>query len=217
MIRVFLACIASASILFCVSAERSEAQTCTNVPSGGGDTVEGFVTKADNSCTVAPGTYIVTTKGYRIDEHATAQGMCTLQALQCSPMPCTCVTTGTQLRGVAGMHIDQVSGGPAPPYSLGNIWPVDANGHVSVSQDADSRASGTTTSAVAWTPFYEGETTLRFKNAINTTNCNILPNEITTDFTIYSVKCAPRFKTDASTGIPDHLDVGTTSFISLHL
>ena len=114
-----------------------ERQSCPHIPSGGGEDLQGFIVKLDGSCTAQNGSYIRGMTYYTLHALAEAYGQCTLRASDCSPLPCTCVTTGTQFRRPAnvGVVLDDTSEGS--PHNLGPIYPNDTS-----LQLWDSRVSG---------------------------------------------------------------------------
>lgn len=183
------------------------AQTCNNIPSGGGQSIEGFVKLADGTCTVAQDTYVVRLKTYRLDSLATANGSCTLRNMVCSPLPCECQETGTEQRGVGSTRIQQTAGGPNPPYNVGPLYalPMSSFPHV-----ADSRVAGATSpEGRNWMPGWAGETTIEFATIANSTNCTMSPTVWPTNFNVVVVNCAPRFLTPGTGGtVPRHLPNG---------
>jgi len=182
-------------------------ESCNNIASGGGQSVAGFFKANDNSCTVAENTYVVTSFQYRLDALSTADGQCTLRGWDCSPLPCQCVTTAVEQRGVYHTLLQHMLGGPSPPYSINALKPLPLNSYPHIT---DSRVAGATTpEGATWTPLNAGEETVRFKNIIRPTSCGMSPTEVLYEFPVFVVKCAPKFLTPGSGGtLPRHLPAG---------
>lgn len=181
--------------------ERVEAQSCPHIPSGGGEDVQAFITKADGSCTVENGSYVRSWTSYRVHVLAEAYGQCTTRAAQCSPLPCTCVTTGTQLRRPTGVGILLYNAHPLSPFSIGPIYPNDSS-----LQQWDSRVPGQTTpEGRNWNPYSTlGEAKFRFTETINTTACNILPSSKVIERTAYVLACKPEWFTGGTPTVNFH-------------
>jgi hypothetical protein len=186
----------------------SVAQTCDNIPSQGGQTNDGFMKKSDSSCTVTSGGYVVVSQQYRVDEHATATGSCTVRAYD--PYLPGCVVLEVQDRGVYAVTATIASGTPNGPYGR-SMYPADGANQQIVVQDFDTRVDPVVTppGLATWTPLAEGTTTMNFKGVIYVTNCNLTPGEFyASPMTVHVVKCAPKFKSN-SQGVPIHLDAGS--------
>ncbi len=72
------------------SASSAHAQ-CPPIPSGGGQSIDGSVTRVDNSCPVTSGKYILKGTQTRVDILATADGSCLWMLTQLWPPPLHCV------------------------------------------------------------------------------------------------------------------------------
>jgi hypothetical protein len=172
------------------SMNSGEAQSCPHIPSGGGEDLTPFMTKSDGSCTVEDGSYVRTWTTYKLHVVAEAYGQCTMRGSDCSPLPCTCVTTGTQLRRPAGVGIRLYNTHPLSPFSIGPIYPNDNS-----LQLWDSRVTGQTSPpGRTWsTGSTLGQATLRFTEVIITTACEISPSEKVVERTAYVLQCEPQF------------------------
>lgn len=184
-------------------------ESCYNAGSSGGESVEGFISKADGTCQVTAGTYVKKSTSYKIHVRATAYGGCTLRAWDCTTLPCDCVTYGTQTRGVSSVNIREYNSHSLSPFSLGNMYPVDQSGKGIVAQEMDSRVAGTTSpGGVGWSPGTAlGVSTIRWTESIFTTNCNLLPSTAYTEMAVNVVDCVPRFKRNSYGNIV-HLATG---------
>ena len=166
------------------------AQICppiTTVP--GSESVEGFIAKSDNSCTVSSNTYVVTSNQYRIHTRATAYGTCVVQNYD---QFFNCHTASTELHRVANINVRAIQGNSN--LSLGTIQPVNASSQYQPRQEVDSRIANTTVpGGINWTPFLEGETTVRYVEGMFTTPCNFSAQKIE-EIPVFVVACSPRFR-----------------------
>jgi hypothetical protein len=162
-----------------------DAQSCPNIPSGGGENLEYFATHTPTGCSVQNGTFVL----------AEAYGQCQRRALSCSPGPCTCVNIGDgpQLRKPANVSIWVQNSHPNSPFSIGPIYPND-----NTLQSWDSRVPGQTTpEGRNWSTYtYQGATTLTFTENILTTSCNILPSQLVKTLSAQVLDCKPEWFTE---------------------
>jgi hypothetical protein len=182
-----------------IEARPGRMQGCPPIPSGGGEDLQVFITKADASCTVENGSYVRALTLYELHVLAEAYGQCTLRGPDCSPLPCTCVTTGTQLRWPSAVGILLINSHPLSPFSVGPIYP---NG---VLQQWDSRVPGQASPpGRGWSTSTLGEATLRFTEFIFTTTCNILPSSKVVERTAYVLECKPEWFTGGTPPVNFH-------------
>lgn len=198
--------IPNASVASVVNASYSmEPQSCPNIPSGGGEDLQTFITKSDGSCTVQNGSYVRTSTNYTLHVLAEAYGQCQWRYWSCSPAPCGCANfLAPQLRRPDGVGILLYNSHPLSPFSIGPIYPNDTS-----LQQWDSRVSGQTSPpGRGWnTGGTLGEATLRFTEGIVTTACNITPSQKVIDKTAYVVQCQPKFLSDNGHLEPDSIEV----------
>ena len=188
------------------SAHAAFAQNCPPIPTvPASQSVEGFVSKSDNSCTVAPNTYVVTQNQYRLHTSVTAYGTCTVQGFD---QFFGCFASSTELRRITNVNVQVVQ--PNTTITLGGIVPVNASGVYQPRQEMDSRIPNTTSPfGRTWIPNVEGETTLRFTEYMTQTSCNFTPPDFTVEFPVVVVACSPKFKLVPSGDI-QRLDPGQT-------
>src|SRR5215510_5075237 len=166
-----LACALAVMLVHVYNEARLFAQACPPIPSGGGESLEGFVVKSDNSCQAAPATYVVRGNQYTLHTKATADGSCTLRAYDTQTQQC--VITAVQQRGVSGTYVSVVLPINPGAYAIGPIYPVNAQGMSEIRHEMDSRIPNTTVPpGRTWSAFYEGETTFQFRENIYPTSCN---------------------------------------------
>jgi hypothetical protein len=121
------------------------------------------------------------------------------------------VTQSTPQRGVTSVLVTETNSHPNSPFSIVQIFPVDAQGHITIVHEMDSRVSGTTVpQGGSWSPGTAlGVSTITWRENIATTVCDIQPSFKLFEMSINVVRCQPRFKRNSEANIM-HLSPGIT-------
>jgi hypothetical protein len=149
--------------------------SCPDVPSGGGENIEAWITRVDNGCQVGDDFYVKKGTEFTANARAEAQGECQIRVLSCSPSPCRCVNSGTpQQRTINHIQVIQhLNGSDGYPTKIFGLGP---NGGTAFYHVLDSRDPTTSTGGPQWRPLQSGDYLMKFHGVINTTNCNMTPS-----------------------------------------
>lgn len=176
------------ALLSCFACGPAHAQSCPNIPEGGGQSISAQITNADTGAELARGpqpqpSVDVVTVGtrIRIDSRATAYGRCIGRALYCDG-PCECRNTGRVYERVVN-HINvwadiSTAGALNGPYTLGYVFSRD-DGGATFEHELDTTASNSTG------PIYyrfpkPGTYHIYVLAVIGTTICSIQPDRTET-------------------------------------
>lgn len=159
--------------LFAVSVSR--AQSCENTPGGGGESMSASATIDNTTNQVANGGFVTSGTKVWLNSTATASGQCTGMAWNCQTSPCVCQETGYVYQRTinhTNVYVDiSTSTGLNGTYFVGTVQFLNAYDHVL------SSGSPNTTGPNSMILSVPGTYTFRFKGVINTTPCNIQPDE----------------------------------------
>jgi RHS repeat-associated protein len=158
-------------LFFLFTYSSAKAQSCDNVPEGGG---EGISASASiDGTAIVNGSVPVGTR-VRLDSTAIAGGSCKGMAWNCATSPCTCQETGyTYERTInhTNVKVDVTSTSLNGTYSVGTVQFLSAYAHVL------STGAGDSTGPNYFTLGSPGSYTFRFQGIINTTPCNMQPDQ----------------------------------------
>lgn len=161
--------------LILTASQLANAQSCDNVPQGSGESMSAHISFETGGTQLTNDS--VVTAGTRVLLHSTASafGECVGMAWHCQTTPCTCSETGFVYQRTinhTNVYVDiTTSGALNGTYSAGTVWFLNAYDHV---LDTDS---ANTTGPNLFTLSTPGTYVFRFKGIINTTPCNMQPNE----------------------------------------
>ena len=171
-----------------------KAQSCDNIPQGSGESLSADITVRNagqpplsNKGLISASTQI------DINAFATALGQCVGMGWDCQTTPCVCEETGFVYQRTVNhiqVYLDvstntSVNG----TYFLGDILGKNPNGTTAFFHELDSRAANSS-GPIHYTPSIPGTYTFRIKAIINTTPCNIQPNQ-TNEISI-TIQVAPK-------------------------
>jgi RHS repeat-associated protein len=162
----------SALVLFTIApVPIVKAQSCDDVPQGGGESISAKVTIDGMTTQLIDGGFVPSGTHVWLDSRATAFGECIGMGLYCQTSPCVCQETGYVYQRTLNhisVYVDISSTGWNGTYFVGNVgrYPFD---HIIDSESADS------TGPLSFSLSYPGVYTFRFQATINTTPCDIQP------------------------------------------
>jgi RHS repeat-associated protein len=171
--------IATTLLLLPVSA-KVNAQSCDNISQGGGQSIVASASIDGTTLALPEGGLVASYTRIRLDSFAHSDGSCIGMAWYCQTSPCVCQGTGyTYPRTInhTNVSVDISSTGLNGTYSVGTVQFLNA-----YSQTLDTSAADNT-GPNYFTVSYPGTYTFHFQAIINTTPCNIQPNQ-TDDVTI---------------------------------
>lgn len=146
---------------------------CPDIPIGGGESIQAFIARNDNTCSLQSGMYTKKGTRFRLDSVAEAQGQCLVEIPDCDPQGCTCVFDHNNERTIH--HINVWEDIAAPPlngrYTKGYIYGKDPyTGQTEYYHVLDSRQPNSTGSLTEYF-FSAGLYIVQFQAVINNSPC----------------------------------------------
>ncbi|MGH9873572.1 MAG: DUF6531 domain-containing protein [Pyrinomonadaceae bacterium] len=184
-IRFVSATLATALLGGCLmvfaTAATVKAQTCEDVPSGGGESLSASITINGSGVPVTNEMELPIQTQLRIDAVATAYGSCTDMEWQCNGS-CSCSAGPIYTRTVNHISVSydaSTSGSLNGTYSLGSVFGLNPNGTTAFWNVLDTQAANST-GPKYFTLSVQGTYTFHIQAFINTTICDIQPGETQT-------------------------------------
>ena len=201
MHRIFSVCVLTMVMSFMPrSLGSANAQTCTNIPVPGNQSVQGFITHTGTSCTVTNGTYVVVGQDYKVDKHATADGSCIVRGYP------NCSVLGTELRGVIGATRVIDTGTPNGPHA----WTLYPTNNLDLDFDTRVESVKNPPGIALWRPLQVGTTTMKFRVNTNPTSCQMQPQQYYENpIQFHVLMCSPHFE-PGEQATPERLPPGPT-------
>jgi RHS repeat-associated protein len=204
----------SAIVLFTLAPVASvKAQSCENNPQGGGESISANITTVDSGQPLSGTGVVPASTWIEINAVATALGQCIGMGWDCQESPCVCTETGTVYERTVnhiGVYVDISSTGLNGTYFVGDVYGMNPNGTTAFFHVLDTSAANST-GPLSFLLSYPGTYTFRIKAIINTTPCDIQPNqtnEISITVNVAAKDKAPnRGKTSCEENVGDPVNV----------
>ena len=155
------------------------AQSCNNIPQGGGESISADVSVRDTGQPLSETGLVPSNTYVSVNALATAFGQCIGMSWFCQQSPCVCQENGFVYERTINhisVYMDVSSTGLNGSYFLGNVYGKNPNGTTADFHVLDTRASNST-GPRNFLLSYPGVYTFRVKAIINQTPCNIQPGE----------------------------------------
>jgi hypothetical protein len=158
-------------ILFATAAtSRVSAQTCTDVPASGTESMSATITINGTNIQVTDGMWVPRGTILRIDSVAQAFGSCTGMGWT-NTTPSTCEPTGfVWQRAPSHTYVTVDIGALNGSYAVGNVWGLFPDMHV-----LDTHSADTTGPNQLWL-YWTGSYRFHIYANINTTPCSLMPD-----------------------------------------
>jgi hypothetical protein len=128
-----ITCMLSALVLLTfATAPVSRAQSCSDIPQGGGESISASITIRNSGQPVSANGVVPSSTWIDINALATAFGQCIGMAIKCQPSPCVCQETGSVYERTVnhiGVYVDiSTSGSLNGTYFVSNVYGKNPQG-----------------------------------------------------------------------------------------